>query len=115
MDEEKRLSIENKVHVLSTEVSHLQARLDRVVGDLSEENEDIREEVVAIQKEADEIRSRISDLEGWVQDEQTRLDEKREVERKKEIGLWRKKREAAITIIAAIIGAALSFLSQWIF
>jgi outer membrane murein-binding lipoprotein Lpp len=114
MDESERLSLSNQVHVLSNEVSHLKARVDKM-------REDRKRREGRVDKELDELATDVRELEGLVEDVhdfvENRKQErkvKRKKTRKKEIWTWKKKRQVWLSILIAVVSALLTVLVQWL-
>jgi hypothetical protein len=115
MEEQERLNIKSQVHVLNTEVSHLQARLDRVHQELSEENDATRKDIEDIVKRVDALEERAKDLKKWVGEEVERREKQEEIQRKKDLASWRARRNLWIAIISAVVGAIVTGFITWFF
>ena len=111
-DDQQLLRISNKVHVLETEMSHLQARVDALreqieshLDSSDEEYDALQDEIEDLTREVAEKTNRIENLEKWIQEEEKRRERKEKEERRREFERWSTRRKWVVSILITLAGA----------
>lgn len=111
MSEKRLLNLSNKVHVLNTEVSHLQAKMKKLREDMDGNSDKIDQVDVQLKQIANDLE----EIEQWVADEEQeeRLMRKKEIE--SDIERRSDWRSLWIAIISTGLGGGVTLIAQYLF
>lgn len=104
------LSLSNKVHVLSSDISHLEAQVERLRKRCDKGDKSLRGDINEMQEKLKNTRREVESLRKWIDNRQGDIEIEEEWERKQNLKIKSKIWQLFIGLIIAIISSGLTLL-----